>query len=59
MDKFGDPAVVFTPASLQRDGVLLEVVQHVGDSGEEEMLHTTACGVQHNAKVLKEEERER
>lgn len=55
-DMFGDPTIVLAPAGLQRDAVLLEVVQHVGDGVEEQVLDAAASLVQHNAEVLQEEE---
>ena len=55
VDELSNATVVFTPASLQRDRVLLEVVEHVGDGGEEEMLNTAASSIHHDTKVLQRE----
>ena len=42
VDEFGDATVVFAPARLERNGVLLEVVEHVRDCVEEEVLDTAS-----------------
>ena len=42
VDEFGDATVVFAPARLEWNGVLLEVVEHVRDRVEEEVLDTAS-----------------
>ena len=52
IDEVCDPAVILVPAGLKGDSVLLEVVQHVRDVVEEEVLYAAPCAVQHYTKML-------
>ena len=48
VDVVGDATVLFCPARLEGNSVLLEVVDHVQDAGKEKVLYAAARGIDHN-----------